>query len=154
MALVGQGLGRGAALVGHGQVAGHQQQGAEGHGLARAENTVGQHAADQRQQVDQGGVGAVLGAGELVAEQEVLGQVEDQDPAHPVVGEPLPHLGEEQDHQAPGVVGAQLEEDRQARQDGDEHPQDHDDIVHMDSRPAASGMRLPELDGRGQMNTR
>jgi hypothetical protein len=40
----------------------------------------------------------------LVVEQEVLGQVEDQQAAHAVVGEPLPHLGEEQDEQAARVI--------------------------------------------------
>ena len=63
-------------------------------------------AAHQRQQIDQGGVGGVLAVGEGVVEQEVFGQVEDQQAAHAVVGEPLPHLGEEQHDQAARVAGA------------------------------------------------
>ena len=40
-----------------------------------------------------------------VVEQPVLGQIEDQQRAHAVVGEALPHLGEEQHVEALGVAG-------------------------------------------------
>ena len=63
LAAVGQRLRRRRPLDRHGQVAGHQQQRAERDRLARAEIPVGQDAADQRQQIDQRGVGAVLAAG-------------------------------------------------------------------------------------------
>ena len=54
--VVGQGLLRRRAFDRHGQVARHQQQRAEGDRLARAQVAVGQDPADQRQQIDQGGV--------------------------------------------------------------------------------------------------
>ena len=56
LACIGQNLAGRFALHRHGQVAGDQQQGAEGHGLAGAQIAVGQDAADQRQQIDQRGV--------------------------------------------------------------------------------------------------
>ena len=116
--MIGQRLRRRRLLDGHRQVAGHQQQRAERDGLAGAEIAVGQDAADQRQQIDQRGVGAVLARAAALVEQEVLGHVEDQDAAHAVVGEPLPHLGEEEDVQALGVL-AQLQEDRNERDQRD-----------------------------------
>ncbi len=126
-------LGR-RALDRHGQVAGHQQKSAEGDGLARAQIAVRQHPADQRQQVHQRAVGAVLAARELVVEQEVLGQEEDQQTPHAVEGKPLPHLGEEQDEQALGVLSPQLDQHRYAGDDRDDHAQQDDDVVH--ARPA------------------
>ncbi len=106
LAGVGQHLHGGLGLDGHGQVAGDQQQRPEGYGLSRAQPPVRQHPAEEGQEVDQGGVGRVLALGEGVVEQEVLGQVEDQQAAHAVVGEPLPHLGEEEHEQAPGVAAS------------------------------------------------
>ncbi len=94
LAGIGQGLHRRLAFDGHGEVARHQQQGAKGDGLARAQPAVGQDPAQQRRQIDQGGVGGVLALTEVVREQEMFGQIEDQQRPHAVVGEPLPHLGE------------------------------------------------------------
>ena len=94
-------------------------------------STVGEIAAHQRQQIDQGGVGRVLAVGEGVVEQELLGQVEDQQAAHAVVGEALPHLGEEQ-HGRPRRVAAQLQQDGNPGQDRDDDPGHHDDIEHQD----------------------
>jgi hypothetical protein len=128
VAAIGQGLGGRRALDRHGQVAGDQQDGAEDHRLAGPQIAIGQEAADQRQQIDQRGVGAVVGAGGLRIEQEVLGQVEDQDAAHAVVGEALPHLGEEQDQQPPGVIPQQLDQHGDAGQDRDQDAHDDDDV--------------------------
>ncbi len=114
LAGIDQALSRRLALVGHGEVPRHQQQGAERHRLARAQVPVGEDAAGQRQQIDQGRVGAVLAAGRGLVEQQVLRQVEDQDAAHPIVGEPLPHLGEEQDDQTARVIAQKLHQHRQA----------------------------------------
>jgi len=125
----GQGLYRGLALDGHGEVAGDQQKRAEGHRLAGAEEPVRQHPADQGQQIDQGGVGGVLALAEVVGEQELFGQVEDQQTAHAVVGEPLPHLGEEQHEQA-AWMAAQLQRHRDAGRNGDEDADDDDDVEH------------------------
>ena len=62
-------------------------------------NIAAQHGRD----VDQRGIGAVNAVGGVVAEKEVLGQIEDQDGAHPVIGEALPHFREEQ-HVQPARV--------------------------------------------------
>jgi hypothetical protein len=108
-------------------VAEHQQHRAEQDRLAGAEVAVGEDAADQRQQIHQRCVGAVLGARGLVVEQQMLGQVEDQDAPHAVVGEPLPHLGEEQDHQAARVIAQQLQQHRDPGGESDENPDEDDD---------------------------
>ena len=73
-----------------------EQDAAEQHRLALAEVAVGEIAAEHRRDVDQAGVGAVDEVRLAVGEQPVLGQVEDQQRAHAVVGETLPHLGEEE----------------------------------------------------------
>lgn len=114
------------SLDAHRRMAGHEQQGAEGDGLAVAEIFVSEEAADQGQQIDQRGVGAVLAGGETVVEQEMLRQVEDEQPAHAVVGEALPHFREEQDVQ-PFRVVAHLIEDRDRRgKRHDDSEQDND----------------------------
>ncbi len=88
---------------------------AEDHGLAVAEDLVGDLAAGHRGGVDEGGVGAVDGERLVVPHQEGLGQVEDQEAAHRVVAKSLPHLGHEEDPKAGwmpalggGVVGFAL----------------------------------------------
>ncbi len=63
----------GGALDAHGEVAGDEEECAEGDRLARAEPFVGDEAADQRQEIDEGGVGAVLAVAEFVVEEELLG---------------------------------------------------------------------------------
>jgi hypothetical protein len=130
LARIGQGLGGGLALIGHGEMARDQQQGAEQHRLAGAQITVGQDPAHQGHQIDQRGVGPVLRAGLGLVEQQVLGQVEDQDAAHPVIGEPLPHLGEEQGQQATWMVAHQLGHNGNAGHEGDHDP-DQDDEIHL-----------------------
>jgi hypothetical protein len=92
-----------AALDGHQHVAEGQQHRAEQYCLALAEVAVGEVAADHRRDVHQRRVGAVDDRGLAVGEQPVLHQVENQQPAHAVVGEALPHLGEEQ-HEQPARV--------------------------------------------------
>ena len=125
---VGQGFGGGTALESHHAVTGDQEQGAEGDGLARADEAVGHDAAQQGQQIDQGGVGAVGRPRHGVVEQEVLRQEEDQDAAHAVVGETLPHLGEEQDDQSARVVFEDLHQHRHARGEGDDQSKGDDDV--------------------------
>jgi hypothetical protein len=144
LAGIGQGLGGGLAFIGHGEVAGGQQQGAEQHRLAGAQIAVGEDAAEQGQQIDQRGVGTVLGAGRGLVEQQVLGQVEDQDAAHPVIGEPLPHLGEEQDDQTARMVSQQLKEDRHAGGKRDDQP-DQDDEIHVGVFRSLDNRRLSGL---------
>ena len=91
-------------------------------------------SADQRQQIDQRGVRAVLPLRDVVVEQEVLGHVEDEDGPHPVVGEPLPHLGEEQDVDA-SRMAPHLHEHRYARDDGDHDSERYDDVPHGYATP-------------------
>src|SRR3546814_10909617 len=58
--------------------------------------------------VDQRGVGAVHHRGITVGKQPVLGQVQHQQRAHAVIGEALPHLGEEQHVKATRVAEKRL----------------------------------------------
>ena len=139
---IGEGFGCRAAFIGHQAMAGDQQQGPEGDGLARADIAVGENAADQWQQIDQRGVGAVGRARRGVVEQEMLRQIEDQDAAHAVVGEALPHLGEEQDDQPLGVMLQDLEQHRHARNQRDDQAQDDDDI-HVRFLPRSGARPAP-----------
>ena len=59
----------------------------------------------------------------------MLRHVHEQNRAHPVIGEPLPHLGEEDDVQAFGLL-AQLQEDREPRDQGD-HDSDRNNDIHL-----------------------
>jgi hypothetical protein len=81
---------------GHQEVAAHQQYAAEQHRASLAEIAVGEIAAEHGRDVNQAGIGAVDQVRFVVGEQPVLGEVEDQKGAHAVVGEALPHLGEEE----------------------------------------------------------
>ena len=138
VALGGQGLLRGGAFDGHQKMPGDQQDGAEHDGLAVAEIPVGDDPADQRGEVDQGDIGAVLPCGPLVREQELLGQVEDQQAAHAVIGKALPHFRQEQNGETLGVR-AQLPEHRRAGDERDQKPR-HKDYIHhaaLSPRPDA-----------------
>ena len=110
------------AVEAHRQVSRDEQQRAECDGLAVAEVLVREEAAEQRQKVDQRRVGAILALRRAVIEQEMLGQVEDQQAAHAIEGEALPHLGEEQDVQAPGML-AHLVKDRDTGRQCDDNAQ-------------------------------
>ena len=86
-------------------VAAHDQRAAEEHRLALAQEPVGDPAAGQAHQVDQRHVDADDGRPVRVAPPDAAlldrrGQEQDQERAHPVVREALPHLGEEQGRQA------------------------------------------------------
>src|SRR5690606_27390902 len=61
---------------------------------------IGQVAAEDRGDVHQCSVSAIEDRAFLVREHPVLDEIEDQQRAHAVVGESLPHLGEEQHEQA------------------------------------------------------
>ncbi len=76
-------------------MAGDQQQRTEGDGLARAEIAIREEAADQRHEIDERSIGAILALREVIAEQEMLGKIENEQRAHAVIGKALPHLGEE-----------------------------------------------------------
>jgi len=117
-----------------------QQKGAEDDRLAGAQIAVGQEPAHERHQINQRGVGGVLALAEAVREQELLGQIEDQKPAHAVVGEALPHLGEEQ-HAKAGRVAAQLRQHRYPRQHRDEDADHHNHVEHS-APPALGGWNM------------
>ncbi len=135
LTLIAQLLGRGLAFNPHGGVTGHQQKRAEGDRLAVAQVPVGQIPAQKRQQIDERGVGAVLRAGEAVVKQEMLGEIEDQQAAHPVIGKPLPHLREEENMQALGML-AHLQKDRNGGGDRDHDPRQNNDIHVLRSSPS------------------
>ena len=75
----------------------------EHHGLALTEELVGQIAAHHRSDVNQRGIGTVDDGGFAIGEEPVLDQVEDQQGAHAVIGETLPHFGHEQQEQSLGM---------------------------------------------------
>ena len=107
----------------------HEQQGPERNGFPRAEILVGEEPAEQRQQIDERRVRAVLPLSDVVVEQEVLRHVRHEDRPHAVVGEALPHLREEQDMNA-ARVAAHLPEDGDARGHGDHEAHRNDDVPH------------------------
>ena len=75
---------------------GHEQA-APHHRAPRAEQAIGEQSAQERRRVDERRVGAVDRVGAAVVHaQEALEHVEEQQRPHAVVGEALPHLGEEQ----------------------------------------------------------
>ena len=81
-----------------------EQHSSEQYCLSLAEVLVGKITSDNGRDVDQRGVGTVDYTRIAVREQPVLGQVENQQGAHPVIGKALPHLGEEQDVETLGVA--------------------------------------------------
>src|SRR3546814_4459628 len=81
-----------------------KQHRTEQHGLALAQIAVRQIAAEHRRDVDERGVRAVDDRGVLIGKQPVLGEIEDQERPHSIIGKALPHLGEKQDEQPFGVA--------------------------------------------------
>ena len=111
----------------HQAVTDGQQQAAEQHCLALPEITVRQIAAENRRDVHQAGIGAVDQVRLGVIEQPVLRQVENQQRPHAVVGEALPHFGEEEHVKALRVPGEfRLLLDRGLGADRQEDGQDED----------------------------
>ena len=91
------------ALDRHQEMADGEQHAAEQHRLALAEVAVGEIAAEHRGDVDEAGIGAVDQVRFAVGEQPMLGEVEDQQRPHAVIGEALPHFGEEEHVEALGM---------------------------------------------------
>ena len=87
-------------LEGHAEVPHAEQHRAHDHGLAEAEIAICHHAADDGHQIHHRTIGGVDAGGHGVVKQEVLREVEDEQRPHPVEAEALPHLGEEQHHEA------------------------------------------------------
>ena len=96
-------------------MAGRHRQRAEENGAAPAEQAVGEESAEDRREINDGGVGAEDGGGERLAvqteikpadalerrdvldapgQQEILDHVKDEQRLHPVIGKALPRLGE------------------------------------------------------------
>ncbi len=101
------------------QLAEHDEDAAVEHRAPQPEDAVGDPPARQRQHVHEGHVGAVDGAGASHLEAEPARRhrrrhEEDENGAHAVVREALPHLGEEEGGQPSGVP----EEGRIARRRG------------------------------------
>ncbi|MNJ46076.1 hypothetical protein D3C77_411970 [compost metagenome] len=103
------------ALEGHHEVTGDQQDGADDDRLARAEVFVGDHAADDRHQIDQRRIGRIDALRLFRTEQKMLGQVEDQDRPHPIIGKAFPHFREKKNHQPPRVTQEGLARRRRQR---------------------------------------
>ena len=90
---------------GHQQVTAGHEQTAEDDRATGAQESVCEHATEERGHVDQGHVGAVdLVGGVVVVRQEALDHVEREQRPHAVVAEPLPHLCEEERVQARWVA--------------------------------------------------
>src|SRR5213592_3105202 len=65
---------------------------------------VGDDPAEDRGQPHAADIVAIHGARVGIGEAERLRHVQDEEPPHPVVTEPLPHLGEEERGQTAGVT--------------------------------------------------
>ena len=83
------------------EVAAGDQDAAVEHGLALSEHAIGEPAARDAHQIDERRVDAVDRGGGGGVETHAAGgdgrgHIEDEEPAHPVVAEALPHLAEEQ----------------------------------------------------------
>ena len=94
---------------GHAEVAARDQDAAVQHAAALAEPAIRDPSARQRQEVDHRGVQPVHRAGGRRIEAEAArrgrrGHEQDQQGAHAVIAEALPHLGEEQRRQAAGMA--------------------------------------------------
>ena len=94
---------------GEAELAGRNQDAAVEHGAALAGDAVGHPSTREAQQVDHGGVEAVDRAGLGDAEAEAAagrggGHEQDEEGAHAVIAEALPHFGEEQGRQPAGVA--------------------------------------------------
>src|SRR3984957_4998460 len=68
---------------------------ADDYGAPLAEPSIRDQAAENRREIGHRGVGAVNERGFFLADQQLLGHVVDQQGAHAVVGENLPHFGQE-----------------------------------------------------------
>src|SRR5262249_3189514 len=77
---------------------------ADEHAAVLAEPRVGDQSAEDRREPDAGDVRRVGRAGVGIGEGQRLRQVQDQEAAHPVVAEALPHLGEEERSEAARVT--------------------------------------------------
>ncbi len=91
-------------VEGEREVAQRDDDPAHEHAAVLTQPPVGDHAAEDRRQPDAADVVAEYGARVRVGEAERLRHVQDQKPAHPVVAEALPHLGEEERGEAPRVA--------------------------------------------------
>ena len=99
------GVKRQTVFDGHHEVARCHQQAAEYHRSPGPQKTIRQHAAEERRHVHQRSVGAIDRIGLAVPVlQEPLYHVKNEQSAHAVVAEALPHLGEEEGEQAGRVA--------------------------------------------------
>ncbi len=71
-------------LDSHQNVSQRQQDATEQDGFTHAEKTVGDQPADQRQRIDQAGVGTKDVEAHLVGEQVILGEIQEQQVFHSV----------------------------------------------------------------------
>ena len=97
---------RGACRDRQQRVADEDQRGSPHDCTLSTEQAVGEPAAGQGHQVRRRGVEAVDRGGLAIVEPEAAGrdgidQEQDQDPAHPVIGEALPHLRHEERGESP-----------------------------------------------------
>ncbi len=113
----------------HHEMADRHQDGADDDGAALADHAVGQEAAEDRREIDQRGIKApdlrrqrlhveraedrferalhreqAAHVAGMLGQQQVFRHVEHEQRAHPVIREALPHLGGEQEGEAPRVA--------------------------------------------------
>ena len=89
---------------GQGDVAEHHQNRPQPDRVALAEDAVAQKSPQYGDKIDHSQKEAVVGAFPVVVPPEVLLHVQVEDGHHDVEAEPLPHLGEEENHQSPGMI--------------------------------------------------
>ncbi len=99
----------GGGAEGQGELAGGDEDPTVEDRVPGPDDPVGEPSSGQSRQVDGRRVEAVDGGGPAHRQPQTPGldgihHEEDEDPPHPVVGEPLPHLGEEEGGQTTGVA--------------------------------------------------
>jgi hypothetical protein len=111
----------------HARVTDRHQCGSQGDGVAQTQQPVGQQSSDHGRGIHQRAVRAVDSVGLVIREDELLGQIENQQRPHSVVAEALPQFDHEEIEQRPRVVPA-LACDHTGGPDQDESPgRQHDD---------------------------
>jgi hypothetical protein len=92
------------AFNGHQEMSDGHERASQDHRTALPHETVREHAAEERSEVDKSGVETVNPGRPFLRELQVLDHVVDQQRSHPVVGKPLPHFREKENIQSGRMV--------------------------------------------------
>jgi hypothetical protein len=103
-----------------------QEHRAEQDGLALTKVAISDPAAEHRRDVHQADICAVNDVRPAIVIKPMLGQVENQQCAHAIVGKTLPHLGKEEDVEPLRVPSHFGLLPRYSERTGDEEKREHD----------------------------